>query len=211
MLPLPTPAELRRRLPRLVGALIVMGVGISLMVHADVGLGPWDVLHQGISDRTGIPIGTVGIAVGFVVMLGWIPLRERPGLGTLLNIVVIGVTIDLLLPRLPEVDHLVVRALLSGVGILLWGLATGVYIGVRMGPGPRDGLMTAIAARGPAVWKVRTAIEVSALAVGFALGGTVGPATLVFAFGMGPVVQWSLQRWTLPPLATPVGPSPAAT
>jgi len=189
------PQELVRRLPRLVGGLVLCGLGIALMINADLGLGPWDVLHQGINQRTGIPIGTAGILAGAALMLVWIPLRERPGLGTFANMILIGVTIDLTLLWLPEPSVLWQRLAFLLVGTFLFGPGSGLYIGAGMGPGPRDGLMTAIARRGPSVRRVRTLIELSALAVGFALGGTVGLGTVLFAVTIGPNVQFFLERF----------------
>ncbi len=193
-------------MPRLLAGLVLCGLGIALMVAADLGLSPWDVLHQGISERTGIPIGTVGILVGLVVLLAWIPLGERLGIGTLANVVLIGATIDLALLVLP--DELTgaprVGALL--VGAFLFGPGSGLYLGVRLGPGPRDGLMTALAARGWSIRRVRTVLEVSVLAVGFALGGSVGVGTVLFALTIGPNVHFFLDRLSLeqPPPRTVV-------
>jgi uncharacterized membrane protein YczE len=197
-----TPAELRRRLPRLLLGLVLCGFGIALMVAGDLGLGPWDVLHQGISTRVGIPIGTVTILVGALVMLLWLPLRERPGLGSVLNVLLIGVVLDLTLLWLDTPESLVLRAVMMLAGPLLFGIGTGLYIGAGLGPGPRDGVMTGLARRGLPVAGVRTAIELTALGGGWLLGGTAGAGTLVFAFGVGPVVHWALPRLTvaeLPP------------
>lgn len=192
------PAELARRVPRLIAGLALCGAGVALMVNADLGLGPWDVLHQGVNRLTGIPIGTTGILVGAVIMLLWIPLRERPGIGTIANLVLIGLTVDLVLLWLPEPDDLPTRLVFLVVGTFLFGPGSGLYIGVGMGPGPRDGLMTALARRGWSVRRVRTLIELSALGVGFALGGTVGLGTIMFALTIGPNVQFFLERWSLP-------------
>jgi uncharacterized membrane protein YczE len=195
-------AELRRRLPRLLLGLVLCGLGIALMVAGDLGLGPWDVLHQGISNRIGIPIGTVTIAVGALVMLLWLPLRERPGLGTVLNVLLIGIVLDLTLLVLDTPESLVLRAVMMLAGPLIFGIGTGLYIGAGLGPGPRDGVMTGLARRGLPVAGVRTAIELTALAAGWLLGGTAGFGTVVFAFGVGPVVHWALPRLTvaeLPP------------
>lgn len=197
-----TRRELRRRLPRLVFGLVLCGLGIASMVAADLGLGPWDVLHQGVSERTGVPIGTVSIGVGVLVMLLWLPLRERPGLGTVTNVVLIGVVIDLTLLWLETPESVALRTVMMVAGPLLFGIGSGFYIGAGLGPGPRDGVMTGLAARGLPVAGARTAIELSALGVGWLLGGTAGLGTLVFAFGVGPVVHWALPRLatdTLPP------------
>ncbi len=211
-LPAPSRAELRRRLPRLVVGLVVMGMGLAFMIRANLGLGPWDVLHQGIAERIGLPIGTVVILVGLVVLVGWIPLRERMGVGTIANAVVIGVVIDLTMLAVPDLEGLAVRGVALVGGILAMGVGTGIYIGAGLGPGPRDGLMTGIARRGPSIRVVRTGIELAALAGGWLLGGTVGAGTVLMAFGIGPVVQASLHRFSLPPLApTPVPHVPDTT
>lgn len=188
------------RLPRLVVGLVLCGVGISLMVDANLGLAPWDVLHQGIAERTGIPIGTVGILVGVVVLLAWVPLRERYGIGTITNVVLIGITIDVVLPRLPEQPSAPAQWAFLAVGAFLLGPAGALYIGCGLGAGPRDGLMTSLAARGLALWKVRTAMELTVLALGWALGGSVGIGTVLFAVSIGPNVHWFLERLTLEPI-----------
>jgi uncharacterized membrane protein YczE len=186
-----------RRLIRLVFGLLLCGTGVSLMINADLGLAPWDVLHQGIAKHTGLGIGTVAIIVGFVVLLMWLPLKERYGLGTLLNVLLIGLTINALLAILPADPPTGVRVVFLLVGTFLFGPGSGYYIGVGMGPGPRDGLMTALAARGYSVRVVRTVLEVSVLIIGFALGGGVGVGTLLFAFTIGPNVHFWLERLSL--------------
>jgi len=186
-----------RRLTRLVFGLLLCGTGVALTINADLGLSPWDVLHQGISKHTGVAIGTVSIIVGFVVLLLWIPLKERVGLGTVLNVLLIGSTIDVLLAVLPDHPPMPVRVTFLLVGTFLFGPGSGFYIGAGMGPGPRDGLMTAIAARGHSVRVVRTVLEVSVLTIGFVLGGSVGIGTLLFAMTIGPNVHYWLDRLTL--------------
>jgi len=181
----------------LVFGLLLCGTGVALMIDADLGLAPWDVLHQGISIHTGIPIGTVAILVGFAVLLLWLPLHERYGLGTVLNVLIIGTTIDVLLAVLPDHPPMGVRVAFLVVGTFLFGPGSGFYIGAGMGPGPRDGLMTAIAARGHSVRVVRTILEVSVLTIGFLLGGSVGVGTLLFALTIGPNVHYWLDRLTL--------------
>ncbi len=171
------------------------GFGIALMINANLGLGPWDVLHQGVNIHTGIPIGTAGILLGALMMLLWIPMRERPGIGTFANMVLIGVTIDLTRLWLPEPDLTWQKLVFLGVGTFLFGPGSGLYIGAGLGAGPRDGLMTAIARRGVSVRRVRTGIELSALALGFVLGGSVGLGTILFALTIGPNVQFFLERW----------------
>jgi uncharacterized membrane protein YczE len=175
------------------------------MVRARLGLGPWEVLHQGISNRTGVPIGTVGIAVGALVLLGWLPLRQRLGIGTISNVVLIGVTIDVLLANTDDPTNLAVRIACLVAGIVLFGVGSGLYIGAGLGAGPRDGLMTGIAGRNAkrSIRTIRTAIELSALAGGWLLGGNVGVGTVLFAFAIGPLVQLSLGRLTIPTLTAP--------
>lgn len=190
-------AETRRRLPRLVLGLVLCGFGLALLVLAELGLDPWDVLHQGVGERTGIPIGTVSIIAGAVVLLAWLPLREQIGLGTVLNVLLIGTTIDLTLNALDPPEQLVVRIAFLLGGTVLFALGSGFYIGAGLGPGPRDGLMTSIAHRGHSIRVVRTSIEVCVLVVGYALGGTVGVGTVVFALSIGPLVHLFLPRLTI--------------
>ena len=199
MFAFPSAAAARRRLPRLLLGLVLCGMGVAAMVRARMGLGPWDVFHQGLSDRTGIPIGTVGILVGFVVLLAWIPLRQRIGLGTLVNIVVIGLVIDAILAVTTDPSAYGVRAALMVAGPLLVGLGCGLYIGAGLGAGPRDGVMTGLTARGVPTWIARTGIELSALAAGWLLGGTVGVGTVWFALAIGPVAHVALDRFTMDP------------
>ncbi len=188
------------RWARLLAGLALFGIGIALMVRSRLGLSPWEVLHQGISLHTGLPIGTVSIAMGLPLMLLWLPLGQRPGWGTLLNIVLIGAITDLSLLVLPTADSLAARAALVTVGILLIGLGSGLYLGADMGAGPRDGLMIGLARRtGLSVRLIRTAIEISVLAAGWLMGGTVGIGTIAFALGIGPAVQQAMRVLGLPP------------
>lgn len=175
----------------------MFGLGVALILQADLGAAPWDVFHSGVSDLTGIPIGTVIILTGVALLLLWIPLREQPGLGTILNAVEIGLVVDLVLPHLPDLDPLPARVAALGVGVILVGIGSGCYIGAGLGPGPRDGLMTGIARRGMSIRVARTGIEITVLILGAALGGAIGVGTAVFALGIGPLVQIFLPHLTL--------------
>jgi uncharacterized membrane protein YczE len=202
MLPFPPARELGPRLARLLLGLTLFGIGLALMVVADLGLSPWDVLHQGISRRTGIPIGTVVIIMGFAVLLLWIPLKERIGIGTVANAVVIGLVLDGALLVLPEtLEDLAVRWAALLAGVVLVAVGSGFYIGAGLGPGPRDGLMTGLARHGISIAWARAGIETTVLVVGWLLGGTVGVGTVIFAFGMGPLVQFFLQRLSVIPVS----------
>jgi len=198
MLPLPAADELVRRVPRVLLGLTFFGMGIALMVRADLGLAPWDVLHQGVAERTGISIGTVTILTGLVVLLLWVPIRERPGLGTVLNVLVIGLVVDATLALVDAPEAMWQRIGLLGLGVYLFGPGSGWYIGAGLGPGPRDGLMTGIARRGHSLRVVRTGIELTVLALGALLGGSVGVGTVLFAVAVGPNVHWHLDHMTMP-------------
>jgi uncharacterized membrane protein YczE len=185
-----------RRLIQLFAGLVLYGVSDSMLLLAGLGVDPWDVLHQGLARRTGVPIGTWAIIVGAAVLLLWIPLRQRPGLGTLCNVVLIGVVIDGVLAAVTPPHSLAVRAAVMVSGVALNGVATGLYIGAGLGPGPRDGLMTGYAARGHSLRLVRTCIEVTVLLVGWLLGGTVGVGTLVYAACIGPLAHFFVPLFT---------------
>src|SRR5215468_3849474 len=185
------------RLTRLYLGLACFGVSLALMVRARLGLGPWDVLHQGIARHLGVQLGWVTIGVSGLVLLAWIPLRQRPGLGTVSNAVIVGLGVNGALDVLPTPGSLAWRAVWLAAGIGLNGLATACYIGAGLGPGPRDGLMTGVAARGHSLRAVRTLIELSVLAMGFALGGTVGVGTVAYALSIGPLTHVLLPRLTV--------------
>ncbi len=203
LLPL-TPVEQLRagRLPRRAVQLLVglwlYGTAMAMFIRSGLGLDPWDVFHYGVQTHWGVSFGTVVIVVGFAVLLLWIPLRQWPGLGTIANVVVIGVATDVMLAVIGDADHLLLRwALLLG-GIALNGLAGALYIGSQLGPGPRDGLMTGLAQRtGLSIRLVRTALEVTVLAIGWLLGGVVGVGTVLYAFLIGPSVQFFLPMVTV--------------
>ncbi|WP_232320804.1 YczE/YyaS/YitT family protein, partial [Micromonospora rifamycinica] len=201
-----------RRLTRLFAGLVLYGVSMAMMIRSGLGLDPWDVFHQGLARQTGLSFGTVTIAVGALVLLLWIPLRQRPGLGTVSNVVVIGLVVDATVALLPAGLPLPVRAGLLLGGIVANGAATGLYLGARLGPGPRDGLMTGYVARRPgrSVRLVRTVIEVTVLALGWLLGGTVGVGTVGYALGIGPLTQFFIPRFAVPPAPVPTDPPRAA-
>jgi uncharacterized membrane protein YczE len=189
------------RLGRCVVGLAIFGVGIACILHAHLGAAPWDVFHQGVSELTGIPIGRVIVITGLALLVVWIPLRQRPGIGTLLNAVVIGISVDLVIDHVPEPDHLLARVALLAIGLGVIGLGSAMYIGSGLGAGPRDGIMMGLAARGLSVRVARTVIEAVVLVAGLLLGGSVGIGTLAFTFGIGPIVQALLPRFLLPPRA----------
>lgn len=193
------PDRLLQRLARCVFGLALFGLGISLILQANLGAAPWDVFHTGISEITGIPVGSVIIITGVALLALWIPLRETPGLGTVLNAVEIGLVAGLLLDWLPDTEHLALRSAMMLGGVVLIALGSGFYIGAGLGPGPRDGLMTGLARRGPSLRAARTGIEISVLVIGVLLGGSVGIGTAVFAFGIGPLVQIFLPALTIRP------------
>jgi uncharacterized membrane protein YczE len=175
-----------------------------MLLLAGLGVDPWDVLHQGLSRRIGLGVGTWTVIVGALVLLLWIPLRQRPGFGTLSNVLVIGWVIDVVLAVVPAPHAIVPRVALLLSGVVLNGIATGAYIGAGLGPGPRDGLMTGLAARGHSIRVVRTGIELSVLAAGAALGGTVGVGTVVYALGIGPLAHVFVPLLKIRPAPTPV-------
>jgi uncharacterized membrane protein YczE len=196
--------RLPRRLAQLYAGLVLFGVSMALMVEGGLGVMPWDVLHQGLARRTGLSLGTMTIIVGVVVLLAWIPLRERPGLGTVSNVIVVGVSVDAALAVLPTPHPIWARAAFVVAGIVLNAVSTAMYIGARFGPGPRDGLMTGLVRRtGGSVGLVKTSIEVGVVACGWLLGGTVGPATVAFALTVGPLVHVFLSRFTVPAQVQP--------
>lgn len=194
-----------RRLLQLYLGLGLYGFSMALLVRSELGVIPWDVLHQGIARSIGWSLGSVTIAVGALVLLLWIPLRERPGFGTVSNVVVIGLAVDATLAVVPSLDAMPLldsvagRVLLAVAGVVLNAVATAAYIGVRLGPGPRDGLMTGLVRRtGRSVRLVRSGIEAVVVLVGWLLGGTLGLATVLYALSIGPLTQVFLPRLTVP-------------
>lgn len=187
-----------RRAVQLILGLVAYGTGVGLMVIAAVGVSPWDVLAQGVARVTTVDFGLATIIISGVVLLLWIPLRQRLGIGTLANAVMVGAVAQLVLWFVPAPEEIWVRALVFAGGLAMVALATGLYIGAELGPGPRDGLMTGIVARtGWPVWAVRTGIEVTVVAIGWALGGNVGVGTLAFALLIGPMVHMTMPWFSL--------------
>ena len=182
-----------RRLAQLLIGLFLYGLGIALIVRGEIGVAPWDVLTQGISGRTDLGFGLVTILISGVVLLIWIPLRQKPGVGTILNALLVGPAADVGLWLIPTGLDLWVRILLFAAGLLVLAIATGLYIGAHFGPGPRDGLMTGLHQRtGWRIWIVRTGIEVTVLSIGWVLGGNVGIGTVLFALLVGPLCHWTI-------------------
>ncbi|UKA50656.1 hypothetical protein LFT48_03695 [Arthrobacter sp. FW305-123] len=197
-----------RRITQLLIGLGMYGISLAMFIRAGLGLDPWDVFHQGVSEKTGLSIGVVVIAVSFVVLLLWIPLRQMPGIGTIANAVLVGLFADLGLFLIPEFSHLGGQIAMLAGAVILNGIASACYIGARLGPGARDGLMTGLVRRtGWSVRLVRTGIEVVVLAVGFLLGGSVGVGTVVYALAIGPIVQVLLPRFMVPEKAKATAPT----
>lgn len=189
----PVPPDRRTaRVGLLLAGLTLYGVSDAMLILAGLGLDPWDVLHQGLSRTLGWQVGTWAIVVGALVLLGWVPLRQRPGLGTVCNVVVIGLVINLTLAIVPAPHELAPQVVVLVGGVVLNGVATGAYIGAGLGPGPRDGLSTGIAARGHSLRVVRTVVELSVLVVGWLLGGTVGVGTVLYALAIGPITHLTI-------------------
>lgn len=191
--------NLVRRVTQLLLGLVLYGASMALMIESGLGLNPWDVFHQGLSEVTGISFGWIVLLVGVPVLLLWIPLRQKPGVGTVANLVIVGFSADAALALLPTGHAIPARVGYLVGGILLNGVATGLYIGSRMGPGPRDGLMTGLHARFPkmSIRVIRTGIELLVLGAGFLLGGTVGVGTIAYALAIGPLVHLFLPRLTV--------------
>ena len=183
-----------RRLVFLYVGLLLCGVSIALMLAAWLGLDPWDVFHQGLARWTGLRFGWVVVSVSALVLMLWIPLRQKPGIGTLSDVLLVGLVVDAALAWLPQPGHPILRVVFLVIGIALNGLGTALYVGAGLGPGARDGLMTGLARRGHSIRVVRTGIEVTVLTVGWLLGGTVGIGTVAYALSIGPLVHYFLPR-----------------
>lgn len=198
-----------RRITQLLIGLFLYGIGIALIVRAEIGIAPWDVLTQGIDNHTGLGFGLITVLVSGVVLLFWIPIRQKPGVGTVLNAFLVGPSADVGLWLIPEGLDLWLRIILFAAGLLLLAIATGLYIGAHFGPGPRDGLMTGLhKTTGQKIWVVRTAIEVVVLAIGWALGGNVGIGTVLFAVLVGPLCNWTMPLFAIKRPAAVGPPSP---
>lgn len=192
-----------RRIAQLGFGLFFYGFAIALMIRAEIGVAPWDVLGQGVSLSTGIPFGFVTNIIGLIVLLLWIPIRQKPGIGTVFNVALVGPSAQVGLWILPEIEGLGLRILVFVAGLLLLGIATGLYLGARFGPGPRDGLMTGIHHRyGGKIWIVRSSIELVVLTIGAILGGNLGWGTLAFALLIGPIVHFTMPRLMVPAAIT---------
>ena len=191
------PAPFVRRLAALTFGLYLFGASLAMVVVAGLGLSPWDVFHQGVARTVDRPLGSVLIATSFAVLALWIPLRQRPGIGTIGNAIVVGLSLEATLPLLPDVSSWWAKTFMLAGGVLLNGVASGLYIGAGLGPGPRDGLMTGLAERRWSIRLVRTGIEAAVLGAGWLLGGTVGLGTVIYAIGIGPLVQVFLPWFTI--------------
>lgn len=191
-------APMTRRLIQLFLGLALYGFSIGLMVRSGLGLDPWDVFHQGLSNHIPLSFGMIVNVVGAIVLLLWIPIRQRPGIGTVANVFLIGTFADLSLWLIPGAASVPIAAVMLALGIFLNGVATGAYIGAGLGPGPRDGLMTGLVKRtGGSVRVIRTGIELVVLAAGWLLGGTVGVGTVAYALGIGPLAHRMLPLFTI--------------
>lgn len=196
--PVTGPSGILQVMPRLLTGLLLCSAGIAMMIRAELGLGPWDVLHQGLSVATSLTVGAATILVGAVVLLLWFPLHQRPGIGTLTNVLLIGSSLDVYLSLTSSPDATWLRWSLLIAGPIVFGIGVALYIGAGVGTGPRDGIMTGLEQRGIPIAVARTAIEVSALLGGWLLGGTVGPGTIYFALIVGPVVHVAMPRLRAP-------------
>ena len=200
--PLPVTTAPARRLAQLLGGLALYGTSMGMQIRATLGLNPWDVFHQGLTRHLPLSFGLVTAVTGVVVLLLWLPLRQRPGIGTVSNVIVIAVSVDAALALIPQPAGLPARIALLAAGILLNGVASAAYIGARLGPGPRDGLMTGLAARtGWSIRLVRTGLELTVLGTGWLLGGTVGIGTVAYALGIGPLTQAFLPWFAVRPVS----------
>ena len=195
--------ELLRRVPQCVAGLFCFALGIALFFHSQLGTGPWDVLHGGLSKISGLPVGLIINIIGLLVLPLWIPLKVRIGLGTVLNALLIGVFLDIVKPRMHDASAPWLQLSLAIVGVLIIGIGSGLYIGAGLGAGPRDGIMVGLSRLGMSVRAARTLVEAVTLLIGWLLGGKIGLGTIIFLMGIGPVVQVALPRLSLAPLPSP--------
>ena len=190
------------KLARCIAGLAFFGFGITLFIRANLGLAPWDIFHKGLSEKLDVSIGLVIVGVGLLLLLLWIPLRQKPGVGTVLNALEIGFVVNLTKPLIGEPDQLVMRMLMVIAGVLVIALGSALYIGAGLGSGPRDGLMLglsqrSIGGRRISIRAARTVIELTVMIAGLFLGGSIGIGTLIFMFGIGPLVQLVLPRFEM--------------
>ena len=203
-------ADLRARSPRLLGGLTFVALGIALQIRSDLGADPWTVFHEGVAEHSPLTVGQATVVVGLAVFALWFPLRQRPGVGTPVNVLGIGFATDGFLALVPETHALAARAAYLGGGVVLMGTGIGLYLAAHLGTGPRDGVMVALAARGISLRAARTILEIVVLVAGWALGGTVGVGTALFAISVGPIGQATLRRIDLPvpPVVSLAAPAP---
>ena len=187
--------KILKRLPKCFFGLFLCGIGLAFTIEAKLGLNPWDVFHDGFSQLINVRIGFAGVITGFIVLLGWIPLKQKPFLGTILNILTIGNVLDLTMYFIPTPQEIWIRHIYLYFGTVLFAMGVGIYIGSGLGPGPRDGIMTGIAKRGPSVRATRIGIDFTAFLTGVLLGGSYGYGTIFMVIVVGPIVQFSLKRY----------------
>ena len=187
--------DVASRLPQLFSGLILCGIGLAIAYEAGLGLNPWDVFHDGFSKLLGIPIGKAGVLTGFIVLIGWIPLKQKPFIGTIINILTIGNIQDIFIYLIPTPESIYVRHLYLYIATMIFAVGVGLYIGAGLGPGPRDGIMTGLARLGVSIKAARIGIDFSAFIIGVLLGGTYGYGTIVMVITVGPIVQYTLRKF----------------
>ncbi len=187
--------DVASRLPQLFSGLILCGIGLAIAYEARLGLNPWDVFHDGFSKLLGIPIGRAGVLTGFIVLIGWIPLKQKPFIGTIINIITIGNIQDIAIYLIPTPESIYVRHLYLYIATMIFAVGVGLYIGAGLGPGPRDGIMTGLARLGMSIRTARIGIDFSAFIIGVLLGGTYGYGTIVMVITVGPIVQYTLRKF----------------
>jgi len=183
------------RLPQLIFGLFLCGFGLAFTIEADLGLNSWDVFHDGFSQVINVKIGFAGVITGFILLIGWIPLKQKPFIGTILNILIIGNVIDVVMIFLPSPKLLLIKVFYLVFGTIFFAVGVGVYVGAGLGPGPRDGIMVGISKLGPSIRITRIAIDFTAFVVGVILGGSYGVGTIIMVLSVGPIVQFSLKKF----------------